>query len=175
MQFSTLFAMATAIAAVAANSVQFVNQDSTTRTIVFTAQEGQESLSDLVISGLDTATQSFPDSWIGNWYSVSEGKENVPGMLGEVRFDGFAGATYFDVSAIVNADDTEGVKEIYPKEALLPMSGCQTFPCSNAYNKWDDVETTTTSETDLVCLIGNLSSSSKRADSPRVTRRFIQN
>jgi len=84
-----------------------------------------------------TANQTMPDSWIGNLFSVNEGAAIVPGMLAEFRFNGFAGATYFDVSAIVNPDDTEGVKMVFPKNNNSPISGCQTFPCSNAYNKWE--------------------------------------
>lgn len=138
-------ALGLASLASAGGTVIFNNQDSTTRTIVFTAQEGLEILPNLVVPGSGTASQSFPDSWIGNFYSVSEGAEFTVGMLGEVRFDGFAGSTYFDVSAIVNDSDNEGIKMLMPSSSPAPASGCQTFPCSNQYNKWDDVETRTLS------------------------------
>ncbi|TVY51927.1 hypothetical protein LSUE1_G010296, partial [Lachnellula suecica] len=136
--------------------------DSTTRTIYFTANEGLESYDALTVEGLSSANQTFADSWIGNWYSVSEGADNVPGMLGEVTFGGFAGATYFDVSAIVNPDDNNGVKQIFPKNQDTPVSGCQTFPCLNAYNKADDIATLSTDETALVCLLGTLSNDRRR-------------
>jgi len=174
MQFSTIFAAAAALATIAsAGSVHFVNQDSTQRTIIFTQNAGLESISELVIPGLSTANQTFPTGWIGNWYSVSEGATNTPGMLGEVRFDGFAGATYFDVSAIVNPDDTNGVKEIFPLNSNTPISGCQKWPCSNAYNKWDDVATLSTDSSELVCLLGTASTERRRGAVARMTRDFV--
>jgi len=175
MQFiSTILFAATALATMAtANMVHFVNQDSTTRTIVFTGQEGMETPENLVIEGLGTGNATFITGWIGNWYSVSEGEEDRPGMLGEARFDGFAGATYFDVSAIVNPDDHSGVKMLFPKNSDKPVSGCQTFPCSNAYNKWDDVQTLSTDDNELICLIGNLSNERKRGVVARMSREFI--
>ena len=171
--FSTIFA-ATALATIAsAGSVHFVNQDNTQRTIIFTPNAGLEVLPELVIAGSETANQTFPTGWIGNWYSVSEGQENVPGMLGEVRFDGFAGATYFDVSAIVNPNDNNGVKQIFPLHSSDPVSGCQTFPCANAYNKWDDIATLSTDGGDLVCLLGTVSNERRRGVVAKMTRDFV--
>jgi hypothetical protein len=176
MQFisNVLFA-ATALASVAAaiNSIHFVNQDSTERTIVITAQAGLEEIPNLVIKGLHTANQTFPENWIGNVYSVSKGAPNVPGMLAEFSFNGFGGATYFDVSAIVNPDDHEGVKMVFPKNSNTPVSGCQTFPCANAYNKWDDIATLSTDDTELVCLVGNLSKERRRGLVARMTHEFV--
>ncbi|CAD6502553.1 BgTH12-05144 [Blumeria graminis f. sp. triticale] len=139
----------------AANSVNFVNQDGTTRTIIFTSQSGQQQLNSIKVAGNSAIQQEFPQGWIGNWYSVSEGSPNVPGMLGEVRFDGFGGATYFDVSAIVNPTDNSGVKQLFPAHDNKPVSGCQNFPCANAYNKADDLQTASTPFKDLICLLGN--------------------
>ncbi len=158
---------------VAANSIHFVNQDSTERTIYFFANLGLEDIPELVIAGSGTANQTFPDSWIGNFYSVSKGNDNVPGMLGEVRFNGYAGATYFDVSAIVNPSDTEGVKMLFPKNSNTPVSGCQTFPCANAYNKWDDIATLSTDDEELICLLGNLSNQRRRTIVARMSREFV--
>ncbi|KAF4624499.1 hypothetical protein G7Y89_g13673 [Cudoniella acicularis] len=170
---NNLLLAATALATLAAaGSVNFVNQDGTTRTIKFTANSGLEAIPDLIIKGYGTATQDFPEAWIGNWYSVSEGAADVPGMLGEVRFNGYAGANYFDVSAIVNPNDKDGVKEIFPKNSNTPVSGCQTFPCSNAYNQPDDIATLSTTDDELVCLLGNLSNERKRGLVSRVSRRF---
>lgn len=175
MQFiNAILLAATALASMVAaqNTVQFINQDSTTRTIYFNPNSGLEALSELTVNGLGTATQTFPDGWIGNFYSVSDGAENTPGMLGEVRFNGYAGATYFDVSAIVNPNDNEGIKELFPVNSNTPLSGCQTFPCSNAYNQADDVATLSTDSSALVCLIGNLSNSRRRGLVARVTHDF---
>jgi hypothetical protein len=175
MQFlSTIFLAATALASMAvANTVHFVNQDSTTRTIYFTGNPGMATYSELTVPGLSTANQTFATGWIGNWYSVSEGAANVPGMLGEVRFDGFAGATYFDVSAIVNPSDNEGVKQIFPKNSNTPVSGCQSYPCTNQYNKADDIATLSTDDSELVCLLGNLSNERRRGLVARVSRDFV--
>jgi hypothetical protein len=173
--FSTVLFAASALASLAAadNVLHFVNQDSTTRTVVFTAQAGLEEIPDLVIEGLGSANQTMPNSWIGNLYSVSQGAAKVPGMLAEFRFNGFADATYFDVSAIVNPGDIEGVKMVFPKNSDTPVSGCQTFPCSNAYNKWDDVATLSTTDTELVVLLGNLSNERRRGLVARMPREFV--
>ena len=177
MQFiNTILFAATALASLAtANLIHFVNQDSTTKTIVFTGQFDMPTIENLVVKGDSSANQTFPTGWIGNWYSVSDGKDlDVPGMLGEIRWDGFAGQNYFDVSAIVNPDDAEGVKEIFPMNTNTPKSGCQVFPCTNAYNKPDDVATLSTAESELVCLIGTLSSERRRGLVARkLSRDFI--
>lgn len=173
MQFSALFAATAIFSLASANTIEFINQDSTTRNIVFTAQEGLPLIETVVLEGLSTANVSFPDSWIGNFYSYNEGSANVPGMLGELRWNGYAGANYFDISAIVNPTDTEGVKMLFPKDSSLPVSGCQTFPCANAYNKPDDVETMSTPDETLVCLVGNLSNARRRSLA-RMPREFIE-
>jgi hypothetical protein len=171
--FGTLFAASALATLAAAGSVHFVNQDSTQRTIYFTQNEGLESIDELVVEGLTTANQTFPTGWIGNFYSVSDGASNVPGMLGEVRFDGYAGATYFDVSAIVNPNDTNGVKELFPLNSNTPVSGCQRFPCINAYNKWDDVATLSTDSDELVCLLGTASTDRRRGAVAKMSRDFV--
>jgi len=175
MQFTSTFLAATALLSLAAaNTVEFINQDSTTRNIVFTPQSGLASIESVTIEGHGTASVSFPDSWIGNWYTYNEGSANSPGMLGEVRWNGYAGANYFDVSAIVDPNDTNGVKMIFPKNSNTPISGCQTFPCSNAYNKPDDVATLSTTDETLVCLLGNLSNERRRSSISRMPREFIE-
>ncbi|KAG9234691.1 hypothetical protein BJ875DRAFT_441061 [Amylocarpus encephaloides] len=175
MQFiNTILFAATALASMAtANTVHFVNQDSTARTIVFTEQSDMAQIESISLEGSGTGNATFPTGWIGNWYSVSEGAQDVPGMLGEVRFDGFGGATFFDVSAIVNPDDHSGVKMIFPKNSDKPVSGCQTFPCANAYNVWDDVATLATDDKELICLVGNLSNERKRGTIARMPREFV--
>lgn len=173
MQFISTILLGLASLAAATNTIHFVNQDSTERTIYFTANLGLEAIPELVINGSSTANQTIPDSWIGNFYSVSKSSPNVPGMLGEVRFNGFADTTYFDVSAIVNPSDTEGVKMLFPKNSNHPVSGCQTFPCANAYNKWDDVATLSTDDKELVCLLGNLSNQRRRGMGARMSREFV--
>lgn len=177
MQFiNTLLFTATALVSLASasNVVHFHNQDSTTRTIYFTANAGLEEIAPLTISGLNTIENvTFPTGWIGNWYSVSEGAANVTGMLGEVLFNGYAGATYFDVSAIVNPDDHDGVKIIKPLSSDTPLSGCQTSPCSNEYNEADDVATLSTTDTELICLLGTLTESKRATRQKRFDHEFV--
>lgn len=75
-------------------------------------------------------------------------------ILGEVRFQGWNGMTYFDVSAVDNCCDNDGVRTLRPwKAPKLPVSGCDParFPCNNAYKKPNDVQTKTTWETGLIC------------------------
>lgn len=164
MQFtSTLFTLAVVASQVAANSVLFVNQDEITRTVYFTPQEGQDPVGEITVDGNGSQNVTFSDGWIGNFYAIQEGAENTAGMLGEVSFSGWGdAAAYFDISAIVDPNDNSNIKELYPASSKSPVSGCQTFPCDNAYNKWDDVETQATSETNLVCLMGTSSSSSRK-------------
>ncbi|SPN97670.1 related to dnase1 protein [Cephalotrichum gorgonifer] len=158
MQFSSLFSTVLAVSSATlalANSVTFISQDSTDRTIIFTANGGGEKLPDLEVAAGATETATFPDGWVGNWFSVSKGASSVPGMLGEVAFQGWNDLTYFDVSAIVNPLDHVGVKEMWPAESKTPTSGCKVFPCNNAYYLPDDIQTKTTTEVDLVCTLGN--------------------
>lgn len=160
---TSLFLATTALAipvpsapAAGSNTVTFISTDSTPRTIVFTSDVGLASIEPAHVGAHESVTVSFPTGWIGNWWSVSEGApSDVPGMLGEVTFQGWEGSTYFDVSAIVNPDDHDGVKELYPVASRTPTSGCKTFPCDNAYYLWDDVQTRVTKETALVCTLGN--------------------
>ncbi|KAI0460020.1 hypothetical protein F5B21DRAFT_207309 [Xylaria acuta] len=162
MRFSqqlTAFA-ATAATLASANSITFVNQDASQRTIVFTPSAGLPQIQSVVIAGLDQAKVDFPQGWIGNAYSISEGAPNVVGMLAEVTFQGWQGMTYFDVSAIVNPNDHDGIKELYPNieqdvKEKQSVSGCTIFPCSKAYYHPDDVQTVTTTEEDLICTLGN--------------------
>lgn len=169
MQFlNTILLAASALAtlATAQNFVQFVNQDSTTRTIKFTPNSGLESIDPLTLEGGATQQQVFPQGWIGNFYSINEGAEDVPGILGEVRFNGFADATYFDVSSIVNPDDAEGIKMLYPfgeSTRSAAVSGCAVAQgCSNQYNNPNDVATLSTPGNSLTCLIGNAPEKRKR-------------
>ncbi|CAJ2507252.1 Uu.00g084380.m01.CDS01 [Anthostomella pinea] len=148
---------ATAVTLASANSVTFVNQDATKRTIYFT---GTAPVDKVEIAGNAQMKVSMPISWIGNAYSVSEGAENVPGMLAEFTFQGWNDLTWFDVSAIVKPADINGVKEIYPAtevEATLKSkySGCSVFPCPTVYYHPNDVQTVSTPETDLICTLGN--------------------
>jgi len=187
MQFiNTILSAAVALASLASaiNTVQFVNQDDTTRNVVFTSQAdlNMAQIPTLVLNGSGSANQTFPTGWIGNFYSYNEDSENVPGMLGEVRFDGWNGLVFFDVSAIVNATDSEGVKMMYPLGANLKSlstatSGCNTnvagVKCLNQYNAWDDVATQATHSSNLVCLLGNLATTTRRRHVEVYPRSYV--
>jgi len=169
MQFlSTIVLAASALATLAAadHNLNFVNQDGTTRTIYFTSNPGFATIPELVVPGSGTATTTIPIGWQGNAYSVSEGAPNVAGALAEFAFDGFAGASYFDVSTIVDPADNDGIKIIHPVNGDA-SSGCQDLAdkatCLTAYYNWDDVQTKSSTEPDFVILIGNLASKQKRS------------
>ncbi len=153
MRFSITTFLASLAALASANTVKFVSQDSTPRTIIFTAQAG----------------------WIGNFYSISDGAAAVPGMLGELRWDGWNGLHFFDVSAIVNKDDIHGVKTIYPKVSKKPSSGCQSYinGCAHAYYQPDDIQTKSTTESDLVCTVGTKETSADDVVERRHPRHFV--
>ena len=163
MKFFKALGIASFAAFAAANTVDMVSQDSIDRTVKFVPQEGSPELPELRLEGGKTVTAEFPEGWIGNWYTVRDGDESDGnGMLGKIRFNGWGGLNYFDVSAIVKPDDVHNVKIIYPKREQAPVSGCQTFPCDNAYNNWDDIQTKSSPESEFVCLIGDLSSNARQ-------------
>ncbi|KAI1821567.1 hypothetical protein F4861DRAFT_453378 [Xylaria intraflava] len=171
---------AAAVTLAGANSVTFVNQDSTQRTIVFTPSAGQSSIKSVVIAGNKQSKVSFPHGWIGNAYSVSKGAADVPGMLAELTFQGWNGLTYYDVSAIVNPNDKDGVKQLYPASEKSAshkklVSGCEVFPCSTAYYHPQDVQTVTSSETDFICTLGTPSKAkaSRDVEIERVERKYV--
>jgi hypothetical protein len=161
-----------------ANTVTFKSLDETSRKIVFTPNAGLAAIPSVEVAGGQDVKVDFPHGWLGNWYAVSEGAKDVPGMLGEVAFNGYSDATYFDVSAIVNPNDHNGVKEMYPANDPKPTSGCQVFPCNNAYYLWDDVQTKATAEKDLICTLGSGTESKRdevnaHLDEPVFKRDFV--
>ncbi|XXH00545.1 Anaphase-promoting complex subunit 8 [Hypoxylon texense] len=182
MQFFTQIAAFAAAAATlaSANSLTFVNQDDTTRTIVFTPNAGLQKLDDVTIQGNDQVKVDIPIGWIGNAYSVSEGAQDVPGMLAEVTFQGWDDKTYFDVSAIVNGNDKDGVKQMYPATQVNSLvkelvSGCTNFPCNTAYYQPDEIQTVSTDEVDLVVTLGNSASdlAAREAEPKLVARHYV--
>jgi len=187
-----LAAAALASMATAQNTVKFVNQDHVhTKNIVFTPNAGLAPIETLVLEPAQTQTQTFPDGWLGNFYSYTTGLENRPGMLGEVAFNGFAGATYYDISSIVNPGDTWGVKVLYPAPESYStlgvkdlvetaasaegISGCLSTDdgvCTNQYNAPNDQATQSTSGSALICIVGNPIQATRRR-SARFSRAYI--
>ncbi|KUI71355.1 hypothetical protein VM1G_07187 [Cytospora mali] len=155
MQYSTLALLASAALASATNQVTFKSMDSTDRTVYFTPTAGQQDIDATNVSGGDSVTVEFPIGWIGNWYAITAGSANNPGMLGEVSFNSWGDLTYFDVSAIVNPEDTDGVYQMYPADSEDPVSGCETIEgCTNMYILSDDVQTKSTTSTHLITTLG---------------------
>lgn len=150
----TLMALVATAASATAATVTFWTLDANERTIYFTPNDGHGPLPSVVVSSAEKTVVTFPDNWIGNYYAIKKGDKNVPGMLGEVAFGGWLGKTYFDVSAIVDPNDHDNVKQMWPVKTRVPMSGCEVFPCDNAYWVWDDVQTKVTDEVDLITTLG---------------------
>ncbi|KAI0205188.1 hypothetical protein F4808DRAFT_276651 [Astrocystis sublimbata] len=180
MRFSQQLTALAAATLASANSITFVNQDATQRTLIFTPNAGLPQIEPVVVAGNDQTKVDFPEGWIGNAYSVSDGAPNVPGMLAEVTFQGWGGLTYFDVSAIVNPNDHDGVKEMFPtvEQDLLQkvtLSGCSIFPCDKAYYHPDDIQTVTTLESDITCTLGNPPNNAVARDAKTelVARKFV--
>jgi len=158
MQLSkTLSLLAAATVALAQNQLTFISQDDLHRTVYFTPSDGYEWLKPVRVEGWRQVSTSVPQGWIGNYYSITDGKHNKPGMLGEVTFQGWEGKTYFDVSAIVDDGDHNGVKVMYPAVAKEPTSGCERYPCGNAYYQPNDKQTKVTQESHIVTTLGGTS------------------
>jgi len=155
MHSYNLLSLIFSAALVAANSMTFLSLDDIDRTIYWTPSVPNPTIPPTRVPARGTVTVDIPESWYGNCYSVSDGKPNVPGILAEVTFQGWQGYTYFDVSAIVNPNDHEGIQEVYPAQEISSVSGCSPFPCNNAYYLPDDIQTKTTTETDLICTLGS--------------------
>jgi len=146
-------ALAACLTVASAGTVTFWTLDDATRTIHFTSNPGSTDLPSVTVNNKEKTVVTFPDGWVGNYYAVQDGKDNKPGMLGEVNFS-HDGKTYFDVSAIVDPSDHDNVKQMWPKSSQSPMSGCVVFPCNNVYTLPDDVQTKVTDESDLITTLG---------------------
>ncbi|KAK4159370.1 hypothetical protein QBC43DRAFT_327360 [Cladorrhinum sp. PSN259] len=143
--------------AVNAAKVTFINQDDVPRTLIFTPSvaNGHPYLPDLNVAPYQTVSMDFPWDWEGNWYAITQGAPRETGMLGEVKFAGFDGITFFDVSGIVNAEDHHNVKKMYPAHSKEPQSGCDVFWCANVYWHSEDKQTQATRENHLITTLGD--------------------
>lgn len=178
MQYATLLlATASLVAAEASyssgNYVQFINQGSSAKTVVFTANADLGmTMPDLHIEAGKAHNVSFADNFIGNFWSYDDAAPASSGMLGEVSFNQWpdASTAYFDVSSIVNKTDNVGVKMLYPVDTEVDFaatlvegfvstlfSGCATedsMACANQYNAPNDVRTISTTSPGLTCILG---------------------
>lgn len=178
MQFSkTVLLAAAAFASMVAcnpdNTAQFVNQDGTTRHVVFTPSDGSPQVESVTVTGNGQVTQQFPQGWTGNAYAYNDGQPNVAGILAEFRFNGFGKANFFDVSAIVDPSATEGVMLMYPSDSKNPVSGCLTISCTNQYNHPDDIATKSSTESDFTVLLGQRIKSARRGINDVVSRDYV--
>jgi hypothetical protein len=155
--------------ATATNTIVFISQDAQDRDIIFMSNPDMEAIPTTTVPGGQNVTVEFPFGWTGNYYAVEAGSAPVTGMLGEVSWNSWGDLTFFDVSAIVNASDVNGVKMMWP-ESGSPSSGCGLFPCANAYYVWnDDVQTKATSDDTIYCTLGGNS----QADATNVVERSL--
>ncbi|KAG9250653.1 DNase1 protein [Emericellopsis atlantica] len=155
MHFITcVLALLSSAAIVSAGKVTFWTLDDQTRTVYFTSNENKFPMDPVTVSNVEKTTVDFADDFVGNFVAVPEGELYRDGMLGEVKFGGWGGMTFFDVSAIVVPDDKDNVHQMWPADSQSPMSGCEIFPCDNAYYIWDDVQTKATTEDHLITTLG---------------------
>lgn len=151
MHFTLLALAAMAFVASADNTVTFQSMDDCDRTVVWT---GSSDIADTFVPAGETIAVSVPTGYTGNAYSYNVGEEDIPGMLAEFAFDSWASSTYFDVSAIVNPDDHNGVYQMWPFDSEWPVSGCTDFACPNAYYLPDDIQTKSTPSNHIVVALG---------------------
>lgn len=168
MHFSTIATfLASAVAVLAAeNKVTFVSTDDVHRTVYFTPSVGHgREMPSIRLAAGQKVSVTFDKGWIGNFHAVHDGKTNTgEGMLGEVTFDGYGGKTFFDVSAIVVPGDVDNISQMYPADAPnTPVSGCQVWPCNNAYWLPDDVQTKVTDQKHIITTVGKNGAGAKLA------------
>lgn len=80
------------------NTITFTNDGNTPMTIKFTPNAGEKELDSVTLEPGKTQTLQFPENWSGNFRSTSG--DGSAATLGEVKFDGGFGKTYYDVSYI---------------------------------------------------------------------------
>ena len=91
--------IAKAEGAVKGKSTLTLNNDGTTpMTVNFTPNAGEKAVDSVTLQPGESRTVQFPDSWSGNFRSASGDGKNA--TLGEVKFNGGMGQTYYDVSYI---------------------------------------------------------------------------
>ena len=96
-----------------------------------------------------------PQGWIGTIHTVySLHNCHNPRIIAEVTFQGFAGLTYYDVSAVDNCCDNYGIHWILTHSLTATPSCCVASPCSGSYTKPHDVQTKFTGEVDLIIWTG---------------------
>lgn len=112
----------------AKNSLTFENKGDKPMTIAFTPNaDGSARPDDLTLQPGETKTQNFEANWSGNFRSTAGDGANA--TLGEVKFDGGSGQTYYDVSYI---EGNNAAMTIGPAKGDGRVSGTLDDLVSNA-------------------------------------------
>ncbi|TGO35683.1 hypothetical protein BHYA_0150g00310 [Botrytis hyacinthi] len=133
------------LAPVMGNSLQFLSQDNTERTIFFTPNAGSAEVPSFFVPAVSVngmAVVQFPQGWSGSLKAVLSGEiPNVPKITGEITFQGWQGETYYAVSAVQNCCDNSGIRVLAPKVHGL-ASGCiiAPFPCTESYSRPGNIQ-----------------------------------
>ena len=112
----------------AKNSLTFENKGDKPLTLTFTPNaDGSAKPGDLTLQPGETKTQNFDANWSGNFRSTAGDGANA--TLGEVKFDGSSGQTYYDVSYI---EGNNAAMTIGPAKGDGRVSGTLDDLVSNA-------------------------------------------
>ncbi|QRK07412.1 hypothetical protein JQX13_46580 [Archangium violaceum] len=84
------------------NTMTFTNDGKSPMTIQFTPNAGEKAIDSVTLKPGEKKTLEFPEGWSGNFRSTSG--DGAAATLGEVKFDGGFGQTYYDVSYIEGAN-----------------------------------------------------------------------
>jgi hypothetical protein len=110
------------------NSLTFENKGDKPMTISFTPNaDGSAKPDDLTLQPGETKTQKFDPNWSGNFRSTQGDGANA--TLGEVKFDGSSGQTFYDVSYI---EGNNAAMTIGPAKGDGRVSGTLDDLVSNA-------------------------------------------
>ncbi|NOK23447.1 hypothetical protein [Corallococcus carmarthensis] len=80
------------------NTITLNNDGDKPMTVNFTPNAGEKAVDSVTLKPGESKTVQFPDNWSGNFRSDNGDGKNA--TLGEVKFDGGFGQTYYDVSYI---------------------------------------------------------------------------
>ncbi|MFP2903204.1 hypothetical protein ACLEQD_44105, partial [Corallococcus sp. 4LFB] len=80
------------------NTITLNNDGDKPMTVNFTPNAGEKAIDSVTLKPGESKTVQFPDNWSGNFRSDNGDGKNA--TLGEVKFDGGFGQTYYDVSYI---------------------------------------------------------------------------
>ncbi|KXX78751.1 hypothetical protein MMYC01_203637 [Madurella mycetomatis] len=119
--------LTTAATVLAGNTITFVSQNRSPRTVYFTSNPGFANIDDVHVPGGASVAAPIPWGWEGNAYTAIGSRPVVPSMLMEVAY---------------NKAHGNG-----------PTSSCGIFPCGNAYYHPDDIQTKSTQQTDLIVIL----------------------